>query len=161
MTREFLRGLELDNEVIDYIMAEHGATTQRLREELDKQKELNGNLTKKNQQYESDLKDFMELKKVVEQEEAQKQEEILVNNIKSVFGDKKFVNEYTEKAIIDKIREESAKPENQGRSNKELFEEITKDSTDLFVSENKLTDMTGMGDTETQTNTNTDMTGIW
>ena len=84
-------------------------------------------------------------------EKAKKDDEILTNNIIEVFGDKQFLNDYTKNAIINDIKV-ALKDANGEKSAKDLFEEMTKDKSDIFVSPNQMSDMTGMGDSEEDNN---------
>lgn len=88
----------------------------------------------------------------LEQEKAKKDDEILTNNILEVFGDKQFVNEYTKNAIMNDIKTGLKDENNSGKSAKDLFEEYTKDKSDIFVNPNQVQDMAGMGDSEDTTN---------
>ena len=74
------------------------------------------------------------------------------NNIISAFGDKKFVNEYTKNAIINDIKKGLKDENNGGKSAKDLFEEYTKDKSDIFANPNQVQDMAGMGESEVNTN---------
>jgi hypothetical protein len=94
------------------------------------------------------------------EEKAKKEDEALTNNIISAFGDKQFINEYTKNAIISDIKKGLKDESNSGKSAKDLFEEITKDKSDIFANPNKVPDMAGMGDSETDTNKK-DMPIIW
>ena len=40
------------------------------------------------------------------------------------------------------------KPENKGKGIQDLFEELTKDKTDIFANPNQMKDMEGMEDSE-------------
>lgn len=84
-------------------------------------------------------------------EKAKQDDEVLTNNIVEAFGDKVFVNEYTKNAIIGDIKNALKDVNNSGKSAKDLFEEITKDKSDIFANPNQMQDMEGMGDSE-QTN---------
>ena len=85
-------------------------------------------------------------------EKAQKDDEMLTNNIIEAFGDKVFINEYTKNAIIDSIKSGLKEANNGGKSAKDLFEEITKDKSNIFANPNTLQDMESMGDSEENTN---------
>lgn len=93
-------------------------------------------------------------------EKAQKDDEILTNNIIEAFGDKVFVNEYTKNAIIDRIKNGLKDANNGGKSAKDLFEEIIKDKSDIFANPNQVKDMPGMGDSEEKPETK-EMPLIW
>lgn len=93
-------------------------------------------------------------------EKAQKDDEILTNNIIEAFGDKVFVNEYTKNAIIDSIKNGLKDANNGGKSAKDLFEEIIKDKSNIFANPNELQDMAGMGDSE-ENNNSKEMPILW
>lgn len=93
-------------------------------------------------------------------EKAKKDDEILTNNIIEAFGDKKFVNDYTRNAIINDIKNGLKDANNGGKSAKDLFEEYTKDKSDIFANPNQVQDMAGMGDSEDNTNKK-EMPLIW
>lgn len=90
--------------------------------------------------------------KRIADEKAKKDDEILTNNIIEAFGDKQFVNDYTKNAIIDDIKKGLKDANNGGKSAKDLFEELTKDKSDIFANPNKIPDMEGMGDSEDTSN---------
>lgn len=87
----------------------------------------------------------------IAEEKAKKDDEILTNNIIEAFGDKKFVNDYTKNAIINDIKNGLKDANNGGKSAKDLFEEYTKDKSDIFANPNQVQDMAGMGDSEDNT----------
>lgn len=93
-------------------------------------------------------------------EKARKDDEILTNNIIDAFGDKKFVNDYTKNAIINDIKNGLKDANNGGKSAKDLFEEYTKDKSNIFANPNQVQDMAGMGDSEDNTNKK-EMPLIW
>ena len=93
-----------------------------------------------------------EKQKRLDDEKAKKDDEILTNNIMQAFGDKQFVNEYTKNAIINDIKTSLKDVNNSGKSAKDLFEELTKDKSDIFANPNKIPDMPGMGDSEEDVN---------
>jgi hypothetical protein len=143
--REFLKGLELDNETIDCIMAEYGKLVTKDKEELT---DLKGQIlyleeTSKNA---IDLQDrYNELVKKIEQDDANKkaqaEEDILTKNINEAIGGKTFVNDYTKNAIINDVKSALKDEANVGKSAKDLFNEITNGKTGLFVNDNQLIDM--------------------
>ena len=155
--REFLKGLELDKETIDTIMAEYGKNVQGLKEQIQEYKT-------KTDEYDSKIKELTEksknsseiqaeletLKNEIaqkqEQEKATKAEETLNNNILAVFGDRKFSSEYAKNGLLSDIKTEMKKEENQGKGIKDIFEELTKDKTGIFENPNQFKDMPAMGD---------------
>lgn len=165
--RDFLKGLDLDKETVDSIMAEYGKNLQGL-------KETNEDLTKKVNTYETEIKTLKESSqndenwkekfealdtkiKNQEAENKKKQEdEILTNNIITVFGDKKFTSDYVKNGLIADIKSELNKAENKGKGISEIFESLTKDKTGLFENPNKPANMPGMGEGSTSTPNNLD-----
>lgn len=158
--RDFLKGLDLDKETVDSIMAEYGKNLQGL-------KETNEDLTKKVNTYETEIKTLKESSqndenwkekfealdtkiKNQEAENKKKQEdEILTNNIITVFGDKKFTSDYVKNGLISDIKSELNKTENKGKGISEIFESLTKDKTGIFENPNKPANMPGMGENDT------------
>ena len=149
--REFLKGLELDKETIDTIMAEYGKQVQGLKEQIEENKSTISDL--KTQMENAPKSDEMEnLKNTIASMEAKEQErlanekaleedKIVTNNIIQAIGDKKFVNEFTKDAIVKEIKLALNDDANKGKSTKDLFDEITKDKTDIFVNPNQIVDM--------------------
>lgn len=143
--REFLKGLDLDSELIDTIMAEHGKLVTKDKEELQTLKSQIKDL-KENSKNANELQEkYNELVKANEEREAQKkakeEDDILTKNITSVFGDKKFVNDFTKNAIMNEIKIALKDSANMGKSAKDLFEEITNGKTGIFENPNQIVDM--------------------
>lgn len=166
--REFLKGLELDKETINTIMAEHGKLITESKEEIT---ELKDNVktyeakikeietaTNNSDEFKKELED---LKKSIAEEKAQKEAEAkeleLNTQIKEVFGDNKFVNDYTEKSLMAEIK--SALKEDETKNAKDIFEELTKDQEGLFVNPNKV-EIPATGDID-KTENKTDIPLIW
>lgn len=160
--REFLKGLELEKEVIEKIMAEYGKNVQDLKEKNNDLKEQNKTyedkieeLSSKTNNAEKIQEELDNLKKSIAEENAKKEQEekdrVLTKNIEEAFGDKKFINEYTKNAILNEVKAQLNEKENIGKSAKEVFESLIKDKTDIFESDNKQLDMSGMGDSEDKT----------
>jgi len=74
-------------------------------------------------------------------QKAEEEDNILTNNINSVFGDKKFVNEFTKNAIMNEIKTALKDSANMGKSAKDLFEEITNGKEGIFANPNQIMDM--------------------
>lgn len=158
--REFLKGLDLDKETIDTIMAEHGKL-------ITEAKEKTQELESKVKDYESKISDLSSkaetntkvqeeldnLKKSIAENEAKAkakaEDDALTKNITSVFGDKKFVNEYTKNAIISDIKTALKDSNNAGKSAKDLFEELTKDKDGIFSNPNPGVSTPPTGDVNT------------
>lgn len=153
MKREELKELGLDKEVIDKIMSEHGADVEALKKANEQIEQLNNQLQEKEKaitELNESIKSFegtdetikalqdkvagyekaeSERKKAEKDAEADK---ILTNNILEVIGSKEFVNDFTKDSIIAQVKAELGKTENKGKGASEIFDALTKDSTDIF-----------------------------
>lgn len=159
--REFLKGLELDKETIDTIMAEHGKLITKAKEKTqdleNKVKEYEtkiGELSSKAEDNTKVQEELDNLKKSIAENEAKAkakaEDDALTKNITSAFGDKKFVNEYTKNAIIGDIKTALKDSNNAGKSAKDLFEELTKDKEGIFDNPNKGVSTPPTGDVNTE-----------
>ena len=158
--REFLKGLELDKETIDTIMAEHGKLiteakekTQDLESKVKEYETKIGELSSKAEDNTKVQEELDNLKKSIAENEAKAkakaEDDALTKNITSAFGDKKFVNEYTKNAIIGDIKTALKDSNNAGKSAKDLFEELTKDKEGIFDNPNKGVSTPPTGDVNT------------
>lgn len=158
--REFLKGLELDKETIDTIMAEHGKLiteakekTQDLENKVKEYESKIGELSSKAENNTKVQEELDNLKKSIAENEAKAkakaEDDALTKNITSAFGDKKFVNEYTKNAIIGDIKTALKDSNNAGKSAKDLFEELTKDKEGIFDNPNKGVSTPPTGDVNT------------
>ena len=144
--REFLKGLELDQETIDTIMAEHGKIVTKDKEEL---QTLKGQIAELKQNSDGiDWKNkFEELENQIKQQEAQKQAEdddrLLTNNILQVFGDKKFTSDYAKNGFISDIKTALSKPENKGKGISDLITELSNGKEGIFENPNKQVNLPG------------------
>lgn len=143
--REFLRGLELDPEMVDTIMAEYGKMVTKDKEDI---QALKGEILslKETSKNAIDLQDkYNELTKQIEQDNAAKkakaEEDMLLNNINTVISDKQFVNDYTKKSIVNELKNALKDEANIGKSAQDLFNEITNGQKGLFVNSNQMQDM--------------------
>jgi len=162
--REFLKGLDLDNELIDTIMAEHGKLVTKDKEELQTLKSQMKELKENSKNADELQAKYDELVKANEEREAkQKAEEedkILTNNINALFEGKTFTSEYARSGLLNDIKAGLNNPENKGKGIQDLFDELTKDKTDIFTNPNQMKDMESMGDSEQDNNTK-DMPIMW
>lgn len=158
--REFLKGLELDKETIDTIMAEHGKLiteakekTQDLENKVKDYESKIGELSSKAEDNTKVQEELDNLKKSIAENEAKAkakaEDDALTKNITSAFGDKKFVNEYTKNAIVNDIKTALKDNNNAGKSAKDLFEELTKDKEGIFDNPNKGVSTPPTGDVNT------------
>lgn len=154
--REFLKGLDLDSELIDTIMAEHGKLVTKDKEELQTLKGQMKELKENSKNAEELQTKYDELVKANEEREAKRkaeeEDEILTDNINALFEGKKFTSEYARNGLLNDIKAGLNKPENKGKGIQDLFNELTKDKTDIFASDNQFKDMEGMGDSEQDNN---------
>jgi chromosome segregation ATPase len=99
---------------------------------------------------------YEELQTSISEQEAKKKAEeedkILTNNINALFEGKTFTSEYARSGLLNDIKNGLNKPENKGKGIQDLFDELTKDKTDIFTNPNEIKDMDGMGDSEENTN---------
>lgn len=164
--KDFLENLEigenkvkLSQEEIKSILAEHGKSVKTETEKVE------NNMKKENEDLKATIDDLKEqvnkapksdeiesLKsKIADYETKEKErkeeedkkifEENLNKNVLEAIGDKEFVNERTKNAIINEVKTALQDKANVGKSAKEIFEAITKDSTDIFKNKNELKDM--------------------
>lgn len=168
MKRENLDFLE--SEQIDKVMALYGKAITKKDKEIETLKSSKEELENKVSTYESKINEFNESSKdnadwklkyeelqtsIKEQEAKQKAEEedkILTSNINALFEGKKFTSEYARNGLLNDIKAGLNKPENKGKGIQDLFNELTKDKTDIFASDNQFKDMEGMGDSEQENN---------
>lgn len=150
--REFLKGLDLDKETIDTIMAEHGKLiteakekTQDLENKVKDYESKIGELSSKAETNTKVQEELDKLKTQIAEEKKQKEQEdleaTLNKNVLEAIGDAEFVNERTKNAIINEVKTALQDKANVGKSAKDIFETITKDSTDIFKNKNELNDM--------------------
>lgn len=151
MKRADLEALGLEKDVVDKVMQLHGADIEVKKQEIAQLKASNEEQVAKIEQLGEDLKNsegdakkIQDLQKQIDDynkaeserkanEEKANAEQVRTNNILDVIGDKKFVNEFTKNAVISQIKSEMDKTENAGKGIKDIFEGITKDSTDIFA----------------------------
>lgn len=151
MKRTDLDALGLEKEVVDKIMQLHGADIEAKKQQIatlqsnnDAQAQKIAELGENLKASEGDAQKIADLQKQIEdfnQAEAERKkneekanaEQIRTNNILDVIGDKKFVNDFTKNAVISQIKTEMDKEENAGKGIKDIFETLTKDTTDIFA----------------------------
>lgn len=169
--KDFLESLELgenkyklSKEEIKSIIAEHGKSIKvetdkvenKYKEDIDSYKTTIDDL--KTQISKAPKSDEMESLKSkiadyeqketdrIAREKADKEDRILTENILSVVGDKKFVNDYTKNSIVNEIKAKLKDEANLGKSTKDLFDELTKDKEGIFSNPNPAVDMPGVDD---------------
>lgn len=176
MSREDLDFLE--NEQVDKVMALYGKAMTKKDKEIETLIEGKKELEDKVATYETKINEFNESAKdnadwkekyeelqtsIKEQEAKKKAEEedkILTDNINGLFEGKTFTSDYARQGLLNDIKAGLNKPENKGKGIQDLFDEITKDKTDIFANPNQQTDMPPMGDSEQDNNTK-EIPTIW
>lgn len=140
--REFLKGLDLDDELIDSIMAEHGKLVTKDKEAIQTLKSELSSLKENSKDGEDWKKKYEDLDNLIKTEQAKKKAEdedkILTNNIVSVFGNKKFTSDYAKNGFIQDIKNELNKPENKGKGISDLVTELSKSKKGVFAVENQV-----------------------
>jgi predicted nuclease with TOPRIM domain len=64
-------------------------------------------------------------------------------------GDRKYTNDFTKNGVFAEFKEALGKPENEGKSDADIFASLTKDRDGIFTNPNPGVDIPGMGDSET------------
>lgn len=153
MTRDFLKGLELSEEVINQIMAEHGKTLTKAKDETAKVsaelEQTKSELVKANETLEK-VKDYDNVKSEyetykadAEKSKADYEKKIstmeLQAKVKEFTGTKRFVNDFTKDAINSRLEQALNDEANKGKSLEELFNGITDGMENVFFEDNKPT----------------------
>lgn len=157
MKREDL--VDLTDEQKDLVMSLYGKAITKKDKEIEtlnnSKKELENKITTyetKINEFNATAKDnadwktkYEELQTTISEQEAKQkakeEDDILTKNITDVFGDKKFVNDFTKNAIMNEIKTALKDSANMGKSAKDLFEEITNGKDGIFENPNKVVDM--------------------
>ena len=176
MKRENLDFLEAEQ--IDKVMALYGKAIGKFEKEIETLTNSKKELEEKITTYETKINEFNESSKdnadwkskyeelqtsIKEQEAKQKAEEedkVLTENINKLFEGKTFTSEYARNGLLNDIKNGLNNPDNKGKGIQDLFNELTKDKTDIFTNPNQIKDMEGMGDSE-QDNDTKEVPRIW
>ena len=168
MKREDL--VDFTDEQKDLVMSLYGKAVTKKDKELETLKNEKKDLEDKITTFETKINEFNESAKdnadwklkyeelqtsIKEQEakkQAEEQDKLLTDNINLLFEGKTFTSEYARSGLMADIKNGLNKPENKGKGIQDLFNELTKDKTDIFTSPNQQTDMPSMGDSEINTN---------
>ena len=168
----------LESEQIDKVMSLYGKAIAKKDKEIETLTNSKKELEDKVTTYETKINEFNESAKdnadwkskyeelqtsIKEQEAKQKAEEedkILTDNINALFEGKTFTSDYARNGLMNDIKNGLNNPENKGKGIQDLFNELTKDKTDIFANPNQQKDMEGMGDSEQDNNTK-EMPIIW
>ena len=157
MKREDL--VDFTDEQKDLVMSLYGKAMTKKDKEIETLNNSKKELENKVNTYETKINEFNETAKenadwkikyeelqtsINEQEaklKAKEEDDILTNNINAVFGDKKFVNDFTKNAIMNEIKTALKDNANLGKSAKDLFEEMTNGKDGIFANPNQVVDM--------------------
>lgn len=168
----------LDEEQKDKVMALYGKAIGKKDNEIETLKNDKKDLEDKIETYETKINEFNEsakdnadwkskyeeLQTSIEEQEAKKKAEeedkMLTSNINALFEGKTFTSEYARSGLLNDIKNGLNNPENKGKGIQDLFNELTKDKTDIFANPNQQQDMEGMGDSE-QDNNIKEIPTIW
>lgn len=142
--RDFLKGLDLDKETIDTIMAEHGKL-------ITEAKEKNTTLESKVKEYETKIEELSskaetntKVQEELEKLKTQIADRSLNDKIIEAIGDKEFVNDFTKNAIIDEVRKGLNDEANKGKSINDILTEYTEGKEGIFVENEVGSRATGM-----------------
>ena len=176
MKREDLDFLE--SEQVDKVMSLYGKAITKKDKEIETLTEGKKELEDKVNTYETKINEFNEsskdnadwklkyeeLQTSIKEQEAQKKAEEedkeLTEKINALFEGKTFTSEYARNGLLNDIKTGLGKNENKGKGIQDLFDELTKDKTDIFTNPNQQKDMESMGDSE-QDNNIKEMPLIW
>lgn len=168
----------LESEQIDKVMALYGKAIGKYEKEIESLTSTKKELEEKINTYETKINEFdekakdnadwknkyEELQTLIKDQEAKKKAEeedkILTDNINALFDGKTFTSEYAKVGLLNDIKNGLNKPENKGKGIQDLFNELTKDKTDIFTNPNQIKDMPGMGDS-TQNETKKEIPTMW
>ena len=169
---------DLTEEQIEKVMSLYGKAVAKKDKEIENLTSGKKELEDKIATYETKINEFNESAKdnadwklkyeelqtsIKEQEaklKAEEEDKVLTDNINALFEGKTFTSDYARSGLLNDIKAGLNKPENKGKGIQDLFDELTKDKTDIFTSPNQMKDMEGMGDSEQQTNAK-EMPVIW
>ena len=162
MNREFLKNAGVPDEAIDKVMAEYGKDIQAekdkaktvsddaavVRKELETYKAKVSDLEKAAEGNDTVRKELDDLKAKIAEEkriaDEKAADEQMTATIRAALPqDRKFVNEFTEQAMISQIKAELNKPENKGRGVSDILSSLTKDKADIFANPNPVGSMAG------------------
>lgn len=139
MKRSFLSNLNLEDDVIDKIMAEHGKTTQRLQDKFDTKdtelKQIQGELEDKDSKIkELEKIDVDKLKSEAEDWKNKYQNFEKDNAISDFFKEYNFTSDLAKKATIDEFKKQEFKLEDGKFEGADKFmEQFMKDNESAFA----------------------------
>ena len=150
--RDFLKGLDLDKETIDTIMAEYGKNVQSLKEQIEDYKVKITDYETKITDLTSKAQTNEDTQKELEKLKSQIADRALDDTINKAIGNRKFVNDYTKNAIIDGIKKGLNDENNKGKSIDNILGELTEGQEGIFVEEKANTQQIKATGTQIKTN---------
>lgn len=141
MKREFLKNLELEEDVIDKIMAEHGKTTKKHLDKIDAKDAELGTLQGELKEANDKIKAFdgIDLDKLKSEAEdwKSKYEGVLTDNaINEYFKDTKFTSELAKKATIQEFKNQKFElKDGKFTGADEFMEKFKKENETAFVND--------------------------
>lgn len=147
MKRDFLKGLELSDDVINQIMAENGKDIEATKakfadyEDLKEQLKTANETMEKFKDYDQNkaaLKDYEDKIKQM-QIDSEKKIKMLErqSTVKEFTSSKKFVNDFTRDSINQMLEKALEDESSKGKSLSDIFTELTKDKANILVDESK------------------------
>ncbi len=146
MKRDFLKGLGLSDEQIESIMSENGKDIESVKakfsdyDDIKKQLETANETIEKFKDYDQTKADAekykAELKKLQDESSAKITQMERHAKVKDFTSSKKFVNDFTKDSINSLLEKALSEDSSKGKSLDDLFAEIIKDKSNIFVDEN-------------------------
>ncbi len=72
----------------------------------------------------------------------------LLSRFDKLHGERTYTNDFTKNGVFAEFKEAIAKPENEGKSDADIFAAITKDRDGIFTNPNPGVDIPGLGDSD-------------
>lgn len=151
MKKEFLKGLGLEDEVIDKIFAENGKDVNVVKAEVDSLKKDLETANGKIADYEKEIGTLKEsignteemqkkidtLQQSIDErkaaDEAAALEKATVDRFNAVCGEAKFLNEFTKNGLFAEFKTALADDANKTKSDKDIYEAITNGKDNIFM----------------------------
>ncbi|MDO4832432.1 MAG: phage scaffolding protein [Clostridia bacterium] len=169
-TREFLKGLKLEDDIVDKIMSESSKTFNALNQKVSEHESTIGALTTqlntlKNEKttletqvldLEKNKGDAVVLQKTIDdlkdeiaKGQAKELDRIRNENLNARFtkaiGEKKFVNDFTKNGLFAEFKAALEKPENEGKADDTILAVIVADREGIFTPEHNFDGTPGLG----------------
>ena len=169
MKKEFLKGLGLDDEVIDKIFAENGKDVNAAKSSVDELKAELETAQKKITDYETEIGGLREsvgeaeklqekidkLQKDIDDrkaaEDAAKESKQLLDRFGKAIGEAQFLNEFTKEGVFTEFKAAVADESNTGKSDEEIYKSLVESRDNLFMPEGGIPEIvppSGGGGTE-------------